>query len=398
MALGLQRKEKEMNFLILGAAGAMSLATEKDLLENSSVSKILLADQNYQGVEKRARSLGDARIIPMQLDLKEINKVSEVMRSVDIAINESSYELNIYAMKAAMSAGIPLLDLGGLYTMTKKQLELDSEVKKAGILVIPGMGSDPGTSNVLCRYGADKLDKIEEIHIRYGFSVSNMTFAFAVGTILNEATENALVYENGQYREVPPLSIIENTIFRDPIGEIKTYNILHSEFATVPKYIKGVRTLTYQDSWDSSLIKKINALKSLGLLSHRKLKIMGTETTAKNLMVEILSEIKIDEKYEGGWDALKVSVKGKERGKETTYVLEVLSKGNEEDGITPTSYVTGTPPSIVAQMIVQGRVKGKGVLPPEVCIDPREYITELTKREIEFFETKIQTDKFSKNG
>ncbi len=380
-----------MKILVLGAAGAMTLTIIKDLLEFSEASKIIAADIDYERVKARVHNLADKRLIPKKVDLREIDKVAEIMKEeeVDVTINGAYYEFNINAMQAAMKAKVPIIDLGGLYYCTKEQIKLHDKVKNAGILVIPGMGSDPGTSNVLCRYGADKLDKVEEIHIRYGSNVSNMTFAFAVETIINEATENAIVYENGQYREVPPFSIVENTLFRDPIGELKTYNILHSELATVPQYIEGLRTLTYLDSWDLSLVEKIETLKSLGLLSHKKLKIMGRETTAINLMAEIISKVKREEKFQEGCDSLKVIVKGEEKDKDTSYVFDVMSVGLKKEGITPTSYLTGIPPSIVAQMIAKGEIQGEGVLPPEACIDPIKYIQELSMREIKFFETKL---------
>ncbi len=385
-----------MKILILGAGGGMSLTTIKDLLHSPEVSKIILSDYREESVKERADLIRDRRLFPIKLDLRNVEAVAEVMRTVDVAINEAFYGLNIDAMLAAMKARVPLIDLGGLYTMTKKQLELDREAKKSGILVIPGMGSDPGTSNVLCRYGANKLDEVEEIHIRYGSAVSGLTFAFAIGTILDEAIENAVVYEKGQYKEIPALSRTEDTLFRDPVGTLKTYSILHSELASVPKFIEGLRTVTYQDSWDPEVIKKMEVLKSMGLLSKKKLKLGETECTTRNLLSTMLFETTAGERPSQGWDELKVSVKGKEGGKETMYVLEVLSEGDTKNGLTPTSYLTGTPPSIVAQMIVHGKVKGTGVLPPEACIDPQDYLAELTKRAIEFFETKIQTSRMSK--
>lgn len=60
--------------------------------------------------------------------------------------------------------------------MTKRQFEMNEEVADTGILIIPGMGSDPGTSNVLRRYVSDVLGDVDEIHIRYGSSTTGETF------------------------------------------------------------------------------------------------------------------------------------------------------------------------------------------------------------------------------
>lgn len=48
--------------------------------------------------------------------------------------------------------------------------------------------------------------------------------------------------------------------------------------------------------------------------------------------------------------------------------------------------MTGIPMSIGAQMLANGEIKMKGVLPPEVTIEPELFITQLAKRGIEVSE------------
>ena len=234
-------------------------------------------------MEKRTKSLGDNRLQTIKLNITSVDEVADVMKKVDVTINEAYYELNLTAMHAAMKAKVPLIDLGGLYSITKEQLSLHDEVRKAGTLVILGMGSDPGTSNILCKFGSDKLDKTDEIHIRYGSSCRGLTFTFAVGTILNEATESAIVFENGKFLEIPPFSRVEDTIFRSPVGLQKTYIIRHSELATIPKLIRGVKTVTYYDSWDPEVC--IDPDKYLNELVKRRIELYETHVQTKKLVL-----------------------------------------------------------------------------------------------------------------
>ncbi|UCF90792.1 MAG: saccharopine dehydrogenase NADP-binding domain-containing protein [Desulfobacterales bacterium] len=383
-----------MKVLILGAAGGMSLATIKDLLATADASQIIISDLDQEKVARRAKDLGDPRLVPLKLNVTEVDKVAEVMRGVDVVINASSYQFNLHAMRAAMQAGVPLIDLGGLYVMTRKQLELHTEVAKSGILVIPGIGSDPGTSNVLGRYGAAKLDEVDEIQIRFGTNWSGQTFGFAIETVLDEAVQQAVIFENGEYREVPALSMSEEVVFREPIGSQKTFVILHSELATLPQFIAGIKKVTYFDTWDPATIQKIQSLSALGLLSEKRVKLGDLETTLKKATIQLLAAAVTEEKPSEGWDDLKVTVKGTVDGKETAYCLEVMTKGSPGEGITPTAYSTGIPLSIVAQMIAKGEISGQGVLPPEACIPPEKYLAALTQRAIEVFETKTQTHPF----
>jgi saccharopine dehydrogenase-like NADP-dependent oxidoreductase len=41
---------------------------------------------------------------------------------------------------------------------------------------------------------------------------------------------------------------------------------------------------------------------------------------------------------------------------------------------------TGFPPAIVARMILDGRIRERGVLPPEQCVPPGPFLAELAAR------------------
>ena len=379
-----------MNVLILGAAGGMALATVHDLLATMGQGRIVVSDINDEILKTRVAGFKDERLTAVKLDLSDIDAVAKAMGEVDVVINEANYHLNLNAMRAAMKAGKPILDLGGLYEMTLKQTAIHDEVEKSGILVIPGMGSDPGTSNVMCRHGANKLDEVEEIKIRFGTSWSGQTFGFAIETILDEAVKNAVIFEDGQFREVPALSLCEDVEFRSPVGPQTTYTILHSELATIPRTIKGVKKVTYFDTWDPETVAKLKNLEALGLLNDREVTIGGERMTNKKAMVKLLSQAVQEEKAAHGWDVLKITVSGQSYGHPTSYSYQIMTPGLLEEGITPTSYSTGVPPSIVAQMIAAGEVQGKGVLPPEMCVDPEKYLAHLKQRRFEVYETMHQ--------
>ena len=376
-----------MKVLILGAAGGMALATVHDLLTTMGEGRIVLADINEEILQSRLAKFKDDRLAALKLDLSDIDAVAKAMDDVDVVINEANYHLNIHAMRAAMKAGKPVLDLGGLYKMTLRQTALHDEVEKSGILVIPGMGSDPGTSNIMCRYGASKLDEVEEIKIRFGTNWSGQTFGFAIETILDEAINNAVIYEDGQFKEVPALSLSEEVEFRPPVGAQETFIILHSELATIPQNIEGVKRVTYFDTWDPETVAKLKNLEALGLLNDREVVVGGEKMTNKKAMVKLLAQAVREEQAAHGWDVLKITVAGRKNGHSATYSFQIMTPGLLEQGLTPTAYSTGVPPSIVAQMIHAGEVQGRGVLPPELCVDPEKYLARLKQRRFDVYET-----------
>ena len=67
----------------------------------------------------------------------------------DVLVNCASYRVNLDAMRACLEAGCHYIDLGGLYWLTGRQLELHDEFERAGLLALLGMGSSPGKTNVM---------------------------------------------------------------------------------------------------------------------------------------------------------------------------------------------------------------------------------------------------------
>jgi lysine 6-dehydrogenase len=52
-------------------------------------------------------------------------------------------------MRGALAAGAHYVDLGGLYHVTRLQLELDGQFRERGQGALLGMGSAPGKTNLL---------------------------------------------------------------------------------------------------------------------------------------------------------------------------------------------------------------------------------------------------------
>src|SRR6266566_4358631 len=100
------------------------------------------------------------------IDARDSAALAQELRKWDCVINSSWYDLNVPITEAAIRAGIHYCDLGGLYHQTLRQLKLDKQAKDAGVTCVLGIGSTPGTMNVLGMYGASKLDRVHKIQLR----------------------------------------------------------------------------------------------------------------------------------------------------------------------------------------------------------------------------------------
>ncbi|QCJ42899.1 SDR family NAD(P)-dependent oxidoreductase [Bacillus sp. S3] len=379
--------------VVLGATGTIGKVIVKDLVESNV--EVIAADLELNKLEE-LKKWTNHRISIIPLNIKDEEKTKDVLRQGNVCVNATNYVFNIDVMKAAAAVGVNILDLGGLFKRTNEQLKLDNEMKAADILSIVGMGSDPGTSNVFSRYGVEKLDAAEEIHIRYGSTTSGATFAFAIDTIIDEAAKNALVVRDGRLLEIPPLADEEYTGFHEEIGVQKTYSIIHSELATLPVSFPSVQQITYKDTWDPATIEKLKILDSLGLLETKPVEIAGNSVVPRRQTVSLLQTV-LSAKEEPQWgkDALLVEVKGMKDGNRASVKLELVTDYQEDWGVSATQYATAIPASIVAQMLLKGEVTEKGVKPPEQCIDPEKFLSYLKQKNVELYITYSETKKNS---
>lgn len=372
-----------MKYMVLGI-GNIGRVIVRDLLENSDeIEKVIAVDYNERILETLKKEVDDPRIETYKGDVTNIDEISDLMKKADVVVNSTWYEYNLYVIEAAIKAKRDLADLGGLYWMTKKELEYDEKAKEAGITVLIGVGDDPGTSNVVVRYGSTKMEKVEEIHIRWASTSlvdeKASLFGFSIGTVLDEISMPAILYINGRYVEAPPLSNPELTYFPEPIGYKKTYAIIHSELATLPHTIKDVKTVTYKDAWDDSLFPIIEFLRESGLARKEVIEVMGCKVSPQKVLSSLMKPS--ESKNEVGM--LRVELRGYEGGVPVQHIYFIGPFTYYEAwdaGVTAIS--TGYGASIGVQLLAKGYVPRKGVIPPEMITEPHLWLKELCRRDI----------------
>jgi saccharopine dehydrogenase (NAD+, L-lysine-forming) len=369
-----------MKVLVLGGCGAMGKAIVRDLYENPEVNEIVIGDVNLTKAKAYAKEVGSQKISVKKVDIKNQDQLVKACRGVNVVANASWYEFNLDVMKAALKTKSHYVDLGGLYHVSKKQLKLDKDFKKAGITAILGIGASPGITNVLAGYGASKLDSVEEVHIRTG-AKGGGGFAYSAKTIFDEVTMDPVVFENGKFKEVEPLSGKESYRLPSPVDEVDGFYSIHSELATLPFTIKGVKTVTFRVGFSPSLLQKVNVLLELGLLNTNQISIKGDKISPKDFLYNYLGTLTAPPSMDE-FKALQVEVIGKKDGVIRKLVFETVVKSSKKWNLRATAIWTGVPAAITAHWLGKGKILSKGVLPPEVGIDPEAFMSELAKRDI----------------
>jgi lysine 6-dehydrogenase len=382
-----------MKVVVLGGAGLTGKCAVRDLIRSPKVSEVVVADIDEARARKFALSLKSSKVTHATVDVRNHASTAALLKDSDVALNMVQYYFNLDVMRSALIAKVHYLDLGGLYHMTRKQLKLNGHFKRAGLTAVVGMGCVPGVSNVMARWAVDRLDSVDTIRIRDGWrdltpNAPRFVATWSIQTFTDEFQQNAILYENGAYKEVPAITLGENITFPPPIGEVEAFTTLHSELATFPTSFKnkGIRNVNWKEGGPKGWHLDFQLIVALGLTSREPLKVKGTSVSPRDVFLKLLESKNLLGHPENitpiDCECSRVEVVGKKHGKPAELQLEVFYRSKKEWRVSSAQYGVGIPASIVAQMLGQEHIERRGVLPPENCVDPTTMFGELGKRDM----------------
>ncbi|MGD8904188.1 MAG: saccharopine dehydrogenase NADP-binding domain-containing protein [Anaerolineae bacterium] len=381
-----------MKIVVLGGAGLMGRIAVKDLAASGSTQQIVIADRDTDLAHKVADLLpkGRSKVEIVKTDVTDRANLVEALRGADAVLNAVHYYFNLEVMRACLEVGAHYTDLGGLFHLTRKQLELHDEFAAAGLTAVLCMGSAPGVPNVQARYAADRLDTVESIRIYDGIlplTGDDVRFGYAIPTIIDELVMPPMVFRDGEFSAAEPLSGEEDYWFEPPVGLLRCHLSLHSEVATLPVSFKekGIRECFFKiNYWGMSpeAFAKVKLLADLGFAGSEPVEVKGAQVKPRDMLVTLLADYipPLDAFVQEPADPTRwtkeivTEISGIRDGEPRTYRMGTL---------TPIgSLPTGVAPSIAAQWLAAGRVQGPGVFAPEVALDPVTFFAELAERGI----------------
>jgi saccharopine dehydrogenase-like NADP-dependent oxidoreductase len=376
-----------MKIVVLGGAGTIGRVIALDLVQD--VDEIIIADLDFE----RAKQLVDdvkGGAQAASVDVKDAASLRKLLRGTDACINCVNYYFNLDVMRACKEVGVPYLDLGGLFHVTRQQLELHREFQEAGVTAVLGLGSCPGVANVQAGWLAAMLDQVEYVRIYNGSTLDegeSLAAPYAVETILDEITKPAMVYRDGEFVEQPPLSEEEYYLFPEPIGWSRTHLSLHSEVATIPLSLadKGIRGCFFKITFfgfSEPALRKLQFLAELGLGRTDFIEVKGSTVRPRDVLLKVLEESpQTKEKpVSKGYKDVVTEVKGSREGQEILLRADTFGGRHPTWGISGGTVLVAVPPAVVARWLGEGSLKEPGVWAPEQVIKPEPFFDELALR------------------
>jgi lysine 6-dehydrogenase len=372
-----------MKILVFGA-GKQGTAAAFDLLRNAAMEELGIADKDSQALEALRVRFDDRRLVAHEADVLDPEAATPLLRSYDACLNATGYRHNLEVTRAAIEAGTHLCDLGGSSEVVAEQLRLDGAAFNAGVTVIPDCGLAPGLATLLAAHGIRQLEEVASVHIRVGelprraAPPHRYQLPYPVEALIDRYSERAVLVRDGVKLSVEPLTEVEEIEFPEPFGTLEAFHAAGGLSTLLRTFAGKVRNLDYKAVRYPGHCALMRPLLELGFFERQPVRIDGQELERRELTARILADVLRGDAPDVV--LVRVTVVGSRFGGRRRLEYELIDCGDEANGLSAIMRCTGFTASVVVQMLAQGRIDRRGVVPQERCVPGQELFEELRQR------------------
>jgi len=366
--------------VVMGGCGEVGGTAVKILAGRGCFSRIVIADINEDKAKKLAADIGSKNISVVKVDALEGESVKKAVAGADVVLNCAGpfHRLVPAVLEAVIEAGVNYVDICDDVDVTVEILKKDGAAKDAGVTALIGMGSSPGATNLLAKFAAENLlDEVDTIDTFHAHGGEPSEGRGVIEHRLHCITMDIPMYLEGELRYVryfEPQGVALREEFQFPvIGKTMLYPYAHPEQVTLPRYIKCRNVTNKGAVLPEEYAELIREMCRLGLADKEPVEVEGRKIRPYDFTISYVIRERDRILKETGFGsqrgALSVLVKGKKDGRYSEYRFHMASRSQAMgEG-------TAVPACIGAVMMSRGKIKGKGVLPPEACVDPNEFLS-----------------------
>jgi len=365
--------------IVLGGCGAVGSNAVKTLAKTETFSQVVIGDFNMEKAEKMVAQLG-SKLSAVRMEAGDRASIKQAITGCDLVVNcvGPFYNTVENILETVIESGIDYVDVCDDPDVTLKILELHKSAKNAGILALIGMGASPGVTNLLGKLIADDfLDETDSIDIFHTHGGEPIEGEGVIGHRFHCMSIEIPVFLDGELKYVKYFEedgMALRQVFDFPVvGKgIPVFPYPHPEQLTMPEYIKLNRVTNKGSVLPIEYYELTSELCRMGFASNEPLVVKGQEVTPYDFAVAYIIKERERLLKETGFGpqrgAMCVVVKGSKGGKLQEYRVHLVSSDKAlGEG-------TGIPAAVGAILLAEGKLKGKGVLPPEACVDSKEFI------------------------
>jgi len=398
-----------MNKVLIVGAGAQGGPCAAILAGEESVSEIRLGDIDLEIAKQVSNRIKSKKVRPQKLDASQKGELIEAAEGVDVIFNFTLIAFNELIIEAALACQAHYVDTACNLDFLNRWIsgevpKYHREFKGIGRTALVGCGFSPGIANVLTRYACDQMDQIESIVIRVGRSygkdsdevVSEWKPTWSPEILLEDYADPPMVFEAGEFVEVPIFSNPETYIFPDPVGEILISSHNHEEPYLMPRYYldKGLQEVDFKYPVDPLA----GAFVKMGFAADKAIDVKGVQVVPRDVLMKLvkrpgnvfLQETEESILQSGLTGIMDICVDGEQGGEKISSTISYkFSDGSDKERQRQlfnrygTTLVYVALPAVVgAKMCINGQLES-GVITPD-SVDPGRFFKGMAERGVPF--------------
>lgn len=406
-----------MKVLVFGGSGKIGSAVAWDLAKDDSITTIGITGRRLDALEKVKQWIGSDKIVPIVVDVNDKAALAEVMRGYNVgALAMPDRKTSYKVAHCAVENGLNIVDMLEEYHRRPDAYEVEGLELPAGMTLdeygdwihetaiknnvtfIDGMGFAPGLSNVTLGEGMRKIDKSEIAVARVGGIPSKKDAAnhplrymitWAFEHVLREYMIKVKVIRRGKTVEINAASELEpfkfNKFGKNEMLECAVTPGMPSFIFTRPKLKEfSEKTVRWPSHWQS-----VQTLKECGMLDADPVDFNGHKISPREFLLSIITPRLRARPGESDVCVMYNTLTGKKGAKNVKIEYFMWDTADKKNNISSMMRVTGFPVALAVRLLLKGKIREKGIVPPEDCIYGDNYtwfMKELKKRKINILE------------
>ncbi|MFO8058192.1 MAG: saccharopine dehydrogenase NADP-binding domain-containing protein [bacterium] len=383
---------------VLGGSGAVGSVAVKTLARLDYFTDIRICDLNVEKAAEVAADSDPDKVSVEKLDVLDREALESAFLDSDVVLNcvGPFYKFERPVLEAAINTGVKYVDICDDVDVTLEALDMSERAEKAGATAVIGMGSSPGATNLLARFAAENLlDEVHAIDIFHAHGGEPFEGEGVIAHRFHCMTIDVPMFLDGRLQYVKFFEedgIALREYFDFPIlGRVLLYPYPHPEQVTLPRYISCKQVTNKGSVLPEEYYNLIRDMCRLGLAGLEPVQVRGVEVVPQEFATAFIIRERDRILRETGFGeqrgCVSVVARGQKEGKFREYRFHMASRSQAlGEG-------TGIPAAIGAILLLEDKVDGRGVLPPEACINPNHLI-ELVPRVMAMDEKKEGGDTF----
>ncbi len=375
--------------LLLGC-GAVGRAVARRLGRDRAFGRVIVADRRMERAAAAAELCG-GKAAPLRLDCSDDESLGRVLGDVALVLNtvELPPSALLAVIRSVVEAGVSYADAND--DPESLQAVFDSEYLAAlagyrGVGVAPGLGASPGQVNALTRYLGQRLNRMDEARFYRIDDLRRRGFKQWRGRLAAFGSP-ALVWREGDWRHVAPMSEWEDVAFPPPWGRVRCCTV-GLQPVTLPGSMPSlVRVSSHRGFADGEMDGIMGDLVRYGLAGGQPVETPAGFVSPAGFAAAFFS---------GPWSPLypgqpgggeppglpwQMQAMGQLYGRATRFTLTwAFPTEQDAEGIA-------APLAVGGRMLLTRELPAPGVHPPE-ALDPAPFLWDMERRGVEIQLTK----------